>query len=320
MRLPLAMVLAEEDGQILTVNESFCHLIGYSERELESMKLSYIIHPEDLETELKNSRQLFRRQISAFAAEMRYKRKDGRYISVAVSTTGFRKNGKPLCTARVVQDITDRLELEAALEASAENFRQLCQASMEGVLLHDNGQVVLANQALVKMFGYNDLAELGKLPPEALFATKSRRLVLQHFQTGNGYPLEATGLRKDGSTFPVRMRVKGIKYEGRRVRLSTIQSSSPGVTDVDSQTKGTRTKNMVPLSPRELEVFCMVIKGINNLDISRALGISRRTVEHHVSHILTKLGAANRTAAVLAAHNSGLLSGLLAEMEHPANS
>lgn len=316
MRLPLAVVLAREDGQILTVNEPFCHLVGYSEAELESMKLADIIHPEDVEAELESSRQLFHREISAFAAEMRYKRKDGRCISVAVSTTDFRRDGKPLYTARIVQDITDRLRLEAALEASAENFRQLCEASIEGVLLHDDGQVVLANQALARMFGYNDIAEIGKLPPEALFASKSRRLVLQHFQTGNGYPLETIGLRKDGSTFPVRMRAQGIRYEGRRVRLSTIQPSSPGVKGADAETKGTRTKDTVPLSPRELEVFRMVIRGANNLDISGALGISRRTVEHHVSHILTKLGAANRTAAVLAAYGSGLL----AELERSADS
>ena len=316
MRLPLAVVLAREDGQILTVNEAFCHLVGYSEAELESMKLADIIHHEDLEAELESSRRLFHREISAFAAEMRYKRKDGRCISVAVSTTDFRRDGKQLYTARIVQDITDRLRLEAALEENGENFRQLCETSMEGVLLHDDGQVVLVNQALARMFGYNNPAEIGGLPPEALFASKSRRLVLQHFQTGNGYPLEVIGLRKDGSTFPVRMRAKGIRYEGRRVRLSTIQPSSPGVKGVYSQTEGARTKDTVPLSPRELEVFRMIVRGANNLDISRTLGISRRTVEHHVSHILTKLGAANRTAAVLAAYGSGLL----AKLERPADS
>ena len=315
MRLPLAVVLAREDGQILTVNVAFCHLLGYSEAELESMKLTDITHHDDVDAELESSRQLFHREISAFAAEMRYKRKDGRCISVAVSTTAFLKDGKPLYTARIVQDITERLRLEAALEENGENFRQLCEASMEGVLLYDDGQIVLANQALARMFGYDNNAEIGKLPPEALFVSKSWRLVLQHFQTGNGYPLETMGLRKDGSTFPIRLRAKGIKYEGRRVRLSTIQPSSRGVKGADSEPERTRTKNTVPLSPRELEVFRMVVRGVNNLDISRALGISRRTVEHHVSHILTKLGAANRTAAVLAAYGSGLL----AELERPAD-
>ena len=316
MRLPLAVVLAREDGQILTVNAAFCHIVGYSEAELESMKLADIIHPEDVEAELESSKRLFHREISAFAAEMRYKHKDGRCITVAVSATDVRRDGKPTYTARIVQDITDRLRLEAALEESDENFRQLCEASMEGVLLHENGQVVLANQALARMFGYNNIADVGKLLPEALFASRSRRSVLQHFQTGNGYPLEAIGLRKDGSTFPVRMRAKGIKYEGRRVRLSTIQASSPAVKGVKPETKGARTKDTVPLSPRELEVFRMVVRGANNLDISKALGISRRTVEHHVSHILTKLGAANRTAAVLAAY----VNGLLAELERSADS
>jgi HD-GYP domain-containing protein (c-di-GMP phosphodiesterase class II)/DNA-binding CsgD family transcriptional regulator len=62
------------------------------------------------------------------------------------------------------------------------------------------------------------------------------------------------------------------------------------------------------LSSRELEVLQLLTDGASNPDISTALFISRRTAEHHVEHILTKLGVTSRTAAVAYALTHGLLS------------
>ena len=53
----------------------------------------------------------------------------------------------------------------------------------------------------------------------------------------------------------------------------------------------------------------MLAGGATNPEIAAALHLSDRTVAHHVSAILSKLGAPNRTAAVLTAREAGLLSG-----------
>jgi DNA-binding NarL/FixJ family response regulator len=62
------------------------------------------------------------------------------------------------------------------------------------------------------------------------------------------------------------------------------------------------------LSSRELEVLQLLTDGASNPAISKALFISRRTTEHHVEHILVKLGVTSRTAAVAYALTHGLLS------------
>ena len=62
------------------------------------------------------------------------------------------------------------------------------------------------------------------------------------------------------------------------------------------------------LSPREFEVLRLLADGASNPDISKTLFISRRTTEHHVEHILTKLEVTSRTAAVAYALTHGLLS------------
>lgn len=61
-----------------------------------------------------------------------------------------------------------------------------------------------------------------------------------------------------------------------------------------------------PLSNRELEVLTLLANGESNAGVGAALSISENTVLHHVSSILRKLGARNRTHAVSIAHRNGL--------------
>ncbi|MEM1323767.1 MAG: response regulator transcription factor [Bacteroidota bacterium] len=68
------------------------------------------------------------------------------------------------------------------------------------------------------------------------------------------------------------------------------------------------SKDSTQLSPRELGVLQLLAKGLSNQDIARALFISERTVKFHVSAILSKLGASNRTEAVQLALRQGLIS------------
>jgi DNA-binding CsgD family transcriptional regulator len=55
--------------------------------------------------------------------------------------------------------------------------------------------------------------------------------------------------------------------------------------------------NLGGLTPRQVEVLRLVSEGLTNADIAAELVISRRTVDHHVSAVLARLGAANRVEA-----------------------
>jgi DNA-binding NarL/FixJ family response regulator len=54
-----------------------------------------------------------------------------------------------------------------------------------------------------------------------------------------------------------------------------------------------------------------VAEGCSNAEIGRRLIISRRTAEHHVQHIYTKLGVSTRAAATLFALENDLLASRL---------
>jgi DNA-binding NarL/FixJ family response regulator len=61
------------------------------------------------------------------------------------------------------------------------------------------------------------------------------------------------------------------------------------------------------LTEREHEVLQHLAAGLSNAEIARALYVSQKTVEFHISHILQKLGARSRVQALLKAREHGLL-------------
>lgn len=62
-----------------------------------------------------------------------------------------------------------------------------------------------------------------------------------------------------------------------------------------------------PLSPRELQVLRMVVAGKTNKAIAAALFVSERTIDRHVSNILSKLDVPSRAAATAYAYDNKLL-------------
>jgi DNA-binding NarL/FixJ family response regulator len=59
-----------------------------------------------------------------------------------------------------------------------------------------------------------------------------------------------------------------------------------------------KTNNYSTLSDRELEILELVAKGLTNQQISEKLEISKRTVDNHISNILTKTSTDNRVELV----------------------
>ncbi len=89
--------------------------------------------------------------------------------------------------------------------------------------------------------------------------------------------------------------------------------AQPAITDRllrvwrDREKRGAVRAPGVRLSDRELDVLRLVASGYATRDVASALHLAEGTVKNHVSSVLTKLDARDRTSAVLRALDLGLL-------------
>ncbi|TBC93906.1 response regulator transcription factor [Rhizobium leguminosarum] len=101
-----------------------------------------------------------------------------------------------------------------------------------------------------------------------------------------GYVLKGVGSR--GLAEAIQTVLRGSRYISPTMSAKVMENSLYG---------GTSDKNS--LTPREREVMDLVAQGLSNKHIGLRLSLQEKTVKHHMTQILSKLGASNRTEAAL---------------------
>lgn len=147
-----AFYLHEERGIILDVNRQACESLGYTREELIGMT------PFDFDVDVKPS---FIEQIGAkldngelVTFDTRHRRKDGTIFPVEVRIRSFQENGHQFGVS-LVRDITDRKQVEEALQNSEKRFRALIENGLDDIsLLAPDGTLLWESPSIVRNLGY----------------------------------------------------------------------------------------------------------------------------------------------------------------------
>ena len=106
--------------------------------------------------------------------------------------------------------------------------------------------------------------------------------------------------------------VKGVSGEEMAEAIRAAYAGRPALTteavDALLQLDEKEARPGHDLTNRERDVLALLVKGLSNGEIAAQLHISVSAVKYHVSNILSKLGATNRTEAASVARQHGLTS------------
>jgi PAS domain S-box-containing protein len=168
-QVAVGMAQVGMDGTWLRANDKLCAITGYVREELLTLTFADITHPDDLEADLAVRKALLAGEIATFTREKRYLHKGGGVVWVSLTVSLLRDSGgRPERILSVVEDITARKRMEAALQTNEARLRAVLEqipAAVAILELPDGGVVIRSRHSAV-LFGLPD-AELAANPRAA---------------------------------------------------------------------------------------------------------------------------------------------------------
>jgi PAS domain S-box-containing protein len=140
------------DGRWLRVNPALCDILGYTRHELSKLTFQDITHPDDLDADLTLAERLARGEVDRYTLEKRYVRGDGSHVWATLTGSVVRTaDGAPDFFIAVVEDISQRKELEARLKGAEAHMRAVIDSMFAFVgVLTPVGELVEANRAALE--------------------------------------------------------------------------------------------------------------------------------------------------------------------------
>ena len=160
----IAMSITSIEGTLLSVNNAFCELTGYTKSELKCLRFQDFTHPDDLEINIRELNRLTRGEISSFRMEKRYIRKDGNIIWGEISAAGVKnQDGRIDYMITQIQNINERKKAEIELRKNEEKYKELVDNARSIIIKLDrSGLISFFNEYAQKIFGFTEEEILGK--------------------------------------------------------------------------------------------------------------------------------------------------------------
>ena len=124
---------------------------------------------------------------------------------------------------RVEARTAELLRANERLTDSEERFRKLAEGSFEAIVFHENGVIVDANNQYYEMFGYKPEELAGKDAISLTATPESVEKIRENISLGNLDPYEVIGVKKDGTEFPMEVRIKLTGNKEQEMRMAVIR-------------------------------------------------------------------------------------------------
>ncbi|HEY0329838.1 MAG TPA: PAS domain S-box protein [Rhodopseudomonas sp.] len=221
-----AIYMLDLDGRITSWNSGAHRITQFTASEVLGRHFSEFSTEEerqrgDPERNLDIARRLGRCETKGWR-----RRKDGSQFWAHVVIEPLRnERGQPIGFAKVTSDITERRRAEQVIREADDRINTLIETVVDGVLLFDSqGRIQVFNAACQRLFGYPVEDVVGRnlriLIDRSDDVELSSLLASQHQLAGT--VRELSGLRKDGSSFPMDLSVGEARQDGEVIYVGVI--------------------------------------------------------------------------------------------------
>jgi PAS domain S-box-containing protein len=210
---PDAMVVVNQGGEIVLLNVQAENQFGYSRDELVGQKVKNII-PKGFAERLiadgtRSAAEALAQQIGT-GIELSGRRKDGTEFPIEIMLSPLESAEGILVTA-AIRDISVRKAADKVLAQMEGRYRGLLEAAPDAmVVVKPAGEIVLLNVQAEKQFGYRRDELVGQRVKNIIPEGFAERMIADGTRTPAealaqqiGMGIELSGLRKDGTEFPI---------------------------------------------------------------------------------------------------------------------
>jgi two-component system, LuxR family, sensor kinase FixL len=226
-----AIIGATLDGEITSWNRSAETIFGYAADEIRGRSLTVLL-PADRIREEEAILDRIRRGEKVNQYETLRRRKDGVEIDILLAVSPIRDpTGKIIGASKIARDITHQKRTETGLRASQSQLRSLINTVPDAVVVIDErGAIGSFSPAAERLFGYSEAELIGenvkKLMPNP-YRDQHDGYLERYLRTGEkhiiGIGRVVTGMRKDGTIFPLELAVGEARIEGKRIFTGFIR-------------------------------------------------------------------------------------------------
>jgi len=212
----------DADEKVVYCNPAFARIYDYDDPEkMVGKSVEDYLEDDQRQIIREQTEKRKRGEYSQYELQIRTHKNNDKTILISISSR-FDASGNYLGAFGSIIDITDRKNMERELIFSEERFRQLSEATFETILIHDNKNIITANESASKMFGYS-MSELENMNLNNLFASADHDKIQYDIKSDGLLQNEITCLRKDGTIFQGILLPKKIEYRERTAYVAAVR-------------------------------------------------------------------------------------------------